>query len=410
MAEANDDNLNVRAIGLISGAHLYSHFYILLLPPLFPVLTGQLDVGFTELGFSITVFSLVTGLTQTPMGFLVDRVGARWLLIAALVLQSVAFVAIAAVPSYTMLLAMMAVAGLANAVYHPADYSILNGSVGEAHIGRAFSVHTASGFFGGFLAPALVLPLSTVIGWQWAVGLSAATGIGMALILVLSANALKDADNREADVDVPAGRGGVAVLLSFPVLMGLLFYVGISTSGHGVSDFSVSALGEMYPAALTTLGGVLLAYLFANPVGVLAGGWIADSIERHDVFAAACFVGVAVPLFAIAGLELPLAGVAVALFIVGFLNGVVSPSRDMLIRAMTPPGQMGKVFGFVSTGFNIGGIVAPPVFGWLLDQGSPTSVYWGAGIVALLTVPTVLVTGFQGRRAAGRWVAEDAPA
>lgn len=408
MAESSDSNLNVRAIGLISGAHLYSHFYILLLPPLFPVLTGQLDVGFTELGFSITVFSLVTGLTQTPMGFLVDRIGARWLLIAALVLQSAAFVAIAAAPSYTMLLAMMAVAGLANAVYHPADYSILNGSVGEEHIGRAFSVHTASGFFGGFLAPALVLPLSTVIGWQWSVGLCAATGLGMALILVLSANALQDADNRDADAGAPAGQGGLAVLLSFPVLMGLLFYVGISTSGHGVSDFSVSALGEMYPAALTTLGGVLLAYLFANPVGVLAGGWIADSIKRHDVFAAVCFVGVAVPLFAIAGLGLPLAAVAVALFVVGFLNGVVSPSRDMLIRAMTPPGQMGKVFGFVSTGFNIGGIIAPPAFGWLLDQGSPTAVYWGAGIVALLTVPTVLVTGFQGRRALNRWAVEDA--
>ncbi len=410
MAEASSNTLNVKAVGLISGAHLYSHFYILLLPPLFPLLTGELDVGFTELGFAITVFSLVTGLTQTPVGFLVDRVGARLLLIAALVAESIAFIVIAIAPSYPMLLVMMGLAGLANAVYHPADYSILNGSVGEKHIGRAFSVHTASGFFGGFLAPAIVLPLTTVIGWQWAVGLSAATGLGMALVLVVGAGALQDADNRDEADGAAEGQSGLAVLLSVPVLMGLLFYVGISTSGHGVSDFSVSALGEMYPAALTTLGGVLLAYLFANPVGVLAGGWIADSIKRHDVFAAACFVGVALPLFAIAGLDLPLIVVAVALFVVGFLNGVVSPSRDMLIRAMTPPGQMGKVFGFVSTGFNIGGIIAPPAFGWLLDQGSPTSVYWGAGLVALLTVPTVLVTGLQGRRAATRWAAEDAPA
>ena len=410
MAEASSNTLNVKAVGLISGAHLYSHFYILLLPPLFPLLTGELDVGFTELGFAITVFSLVTGLTQTPVGFLVDRVGARLLLIAALVAESIAFIVIAIAPSYPMLLVMMGLAGLANAVYHPADYSILNGSVGEKHIGRAFSVHTASGFFGGFLAPAIVLPLTTVIGWQWAVGLSAATGLGMALVLVVGAGALQDADNRDEADGAAEGQSGLAVLLSVPVLMGLLFYVGISTSGHGVSDFSVSALGEMYPAALTTLGGVLLAYLFANPVGVLAGGWIADSIKRHDVFAAACFVGVALPLFAIAGLDLPLIVVAAALFVVGFLNGVVSPSRDMLIRAMTPPGQMGKVFGFVSTGFNIGGIIAPPAFGWLLDQGNPTSVYWGAGLVALLTVPTVLVTGLQGRRAATRWAAEDAPA
>jgi len=403
-------DLNVKAIGLVSGAHLYSHLYILLLPPLFPVLTGELDVGFTELGFAITVFSLVTGLTQTPIGFLVDRVGARLLLIAALVAESVAFIVIAIAPSYPMLLAMMALAGLANAVYHPADYSILNGSVGEKHIGRAFSVHTASGFFGGFLAPAFVLPLTSVIGWQLAVGICAATGLGMALVLALSASALSDADKRADPASGEAtGRPvGLAVLLSFPVMMGLLFYVGISTTGHGVSDFSVSALGGMYPVTLTALGSVLLAYLLANPIGVLAGGWIADSIDRHDVFAAACFAGIALPLFAIAALGLPLVVVAGALFVVGFLNGIVSPSRDMLIRAMTPPGQMGKVFGFVSTGFNIGGIVAPPMFGYLLDQGNPTGIFWGAGLVALLTVPTVLVTGFQGRRAASRWPVQTA--
>jgi MFS transporter, FSR family, fosmidomycin resistance protein len=403
---------NIKAIGLVSGAHLYSHFYILLLPPLFPILTGELNVGFTELGVAITVFSLVTGLTQTPMGFLVDRVGARLLLIAALIAESTAFIVFALAPGYTMLLWMMALAGLANAVYHPADYSILNGSVGEKHIGRAFSVHTASGFFGGFLAPALVLPLTSMIGWQLAVGISAATGIGMALILILSANALQDRDQRDetAAPQSAATSSGIAILLSLPVMMGLLFYVGISTSGHAVSDFSVSALGEMYPVTLTALGGVLLAYLFANPVGVLAGGWIADTINRHDLFAAACFVGIALPLFLIAGLDLPLTVVAVALFVVGFLNGFVSPSRDMLIRAMTPPGQMGKVFGFVSTGFNIGGIIAPPAFGYLLDQGQPTGIFWGAGIVALLTVPTVLITGFQGRRAAKRWRAQEASA
>lgn len=402
------DAANIKAIGLVSGAHLYSHLYILLLPPLFPLLTGELDVGFTELGFAITVFSLVTGLTQTPIGFLVDRVGARVLLIAALVAESIAFMVFAAAPGYTMLLVMMALAGLANAVYHPADYSILNASVGENHIGRAFSVHTASGFFGGFLAPALVLPLTGIIGWQLAVGICAASGIGMALVLMVSGDALQDADSRPEPEsgETKQAASGVAVLLSLPVMMGLLFYVGISTSGHGISDFSVSALGGMYPAALTTLGTLLLAYLFANPVGVLAGGWIADTIKRHDLFAAACFVGVALPLFAIAGFELPLFAVGVAMFVVGFLNGVVSPSRDMLIRAMTPPGQMGKVFGFVSTGFNIGGIMAPPAFGYLLDQGNPTAVFWGAGLVALLTVPTVLVTGFQGRRAAMRWPAD----
>jgi MFS family permease len=391
---------NFKAIGLISGAHLYSHFYILLLPPLFPVLTGALDVSFTELGFSITLFSLVTGLTQTPCGFLVDRIGARKLLIAALIAESVAFIAIGLWPSYPMLLAMMALAGLANAVYHPADYAILNASVSERHIGKAFSVHTSSGFFGGFLAPAIVLPLTSLIGWEIAVASCAASGIGMALVLIFFAGAMEDADHREAATTSAQGRSaGIAILITVPVLMGLLFYVGLAAFGHGVSDFSVSALTEMHPASLTILGTVLLAYLFANPVGVLAGGWIADSIKRHDRFAAGCLLGIGLSLFVVAAFDLPLFWVGVALFVVGGLNGIVSPSRDMLIRATAPPGQMGKVFGFVSTGFNIGGVTAPPVFGYLLDTGSPTSIFWGAGLIALLTMPTVLVTGLSRRHA-----------
>ena len=74
----------------------------------------------------------------------------------------------------------------------------------------------------------------------------------------------------------------------------------------------------------------------------------------------------------------------------------------MLIRAMTPPRDVGKVFGFVSTGFNIGGIVAPPAFGYLLDNSDPTYVFWAGGLICLAIVPTVLFTGAQGRKIKAR--------
>ena len=107
---------------------------------------------------------------------------------------------------------------------------------------------------------------------------------------------------------------------------------------------------------------------------------------------------------------MPLLFVGIAFFVAGLLNGVVAPSRDMLIRAMTPPGQMGKVFGFVSTGFNVGGIIAPLMFGYLLDHSDASLVFWLAGVVALLSVPTVLVTGFQGRRSSARRASAYIPA
>lgn len=402
---------NMKAIGLVSGAHLYSHFYILLLPPLFPLLKDAFGVGFTELGLAITVFSAVTGLTQAPIGFLVDRVGARGLLVAALIVQSLAFALIGLLPSYGMLLAMMAVAGLANAVYHPADYAILNASVPDRHMGRAFSVHTAAGFFGGFLAPALTIPLAGLWGWQTALIVCAASGVVMAAVLMAMADVLHEvsrADHRSAAQRAAGARHGWALLLSLPVVMGLLFYVGISSVGQGLSTFSVSALSERYPAELTSLALVLSAYLFATPIGVLLGGWVADHIRRHDLLAAGCFVGVALLLFAVAGLDLPLIVVGALFALAGLLSGLVAPSRDMLIRSMTPPGEMGKVFGFVSTGFNIGGMTAPLLFGYLLDHSDPRLVFWVAGVFSLLTVPTVLFTGLQGRRAASRRAAVSA--
>lgn len=389
---------NYRGVALISGAHLYSHLYILLLPPLFPLIKADLGVSYTELGFAITAFSLVTGLTQTPVGFLVDRVGARALLITALALESVALMTVGLLPSYSVLVAMMMVAGLANAVYHPADYAILGASVPEGQMGRAFSVHTAAGLFGGFLAPAVAIPLAKVVGWELAVVGCAATGLLMAGVVFFGRRALYHTPRARADSGAPAG-AGVGLLLSAPVLMALTFYVGLSTFGHGVSDFSVAALGQLHPAELTVAGMVLGAWLLANPIGVLAGGWIADSIRRHDLFAGACLAGIGTLLCGVGLLALPIGAVAAVFFAAGLLSGAVSPSRDMLIRAMTPAGQSGKVFGFVSTGFNIGGIVAPPVFGYVLDQGSASMVFVLAGLVSLATVPTVLMTAAQGRRA-----------
>ena len=60
----------------------------------------------------------------------------------------------------------------------------------------------------------------------------------------------------------------------------------------------------------------------------------------------------------------------------GFVNGLMQPSRDMIVRAVTPEGQFGKVFGFVTTGFNIGGIIAPLMFGYVMDAGHPRAVFY----------------------------------
>ena len=387
---------SARAVAVVSTAHFASHFYMLLLPPLFPLLREVYGVGYTELGFAISVFSIVTACTQVPVGFAVDRFGARRILIAGLLLEAGAFALIGIVPVYWAFLALMAVAGLANSVYHPADYSLLNASVDPRRMGRAFSFHTAAGMLGNAVAPVTMVFLMTLTDWRTALVLCATFGALVGVLVAFNTRTLRDrADSGTARDGSGAGQAatgatGLRLLLSLPILLGLLFFFGISVSQHGMQSFSVSALHAIHDAPLAEATTVLTAYLFASPIGVLAGGWVADRIQRrHDLFAAMCFVVMAVCVAAIAALRLPLAVTGVLFAVTGFFAGMVSPSRDMLIRSMAPPGEIAKVFGFVSTGFNFGGIAAPVLFGFILDRSDPGFVFWVVAFVCLAGVLTV---------------------
>ena len=396
---------SARAVAVVSSAHFTSHFYLLLLPPLFPLLRDVYGVGYTELGFALSVFSIVTGCTQVPVGFAVDRFGARRILAAGLLLEGIAFVLIGLAPLYGALVALMALAGLANAVYHPADYSLLNASVNPRRMGRAFSFHTAAGMLGNAVAPVTMVFLMTFMDWRAALTLCGGVGIAVGLMVIFNGRVLKerpgagDGAGAAAAGAPAAGATGIRLLMTAPILLGTLFFFGMSVSGYGIQSFSVSALHILHEAPIAEATTVLTAYLFASPVGVLAGGWVADRIRRrHDAFAATCIVMVALCIGAVAALQPPLALVAAFFVVAGLFSGMVAPSRDMLIRSMTPPSEIAKVFGFVSTGFNLGGVVAPVMFGFLLDRSEPGIVFWTVALVSLATVFTVLTTGKARRR------------
>ena len=385
----------LRIIGLVSAGHFFSHFYMLLLPPLFPVLREVYGVGFTELGLAITAFSMVTGLTQVPVGFLVDRIGARQLLVAGVLLESLAILLIGVFPYYSALLGLMMLAGLANAVYHPADYAILNASVPGERMGRAFSIHTFAGYLGDAVAPVSIVALLGWVGWQSGLVVCGLAGIAVGLLLWVNGDALQEVHPAASPASA-ASTTDWRLLLGLPVIMGFLFFVGISLTGRGLSGFGVSAL-TLEGVTLAGASAVISAFLFAAPVGVLLGGGIADRVTHHHRVAAGCFLVMAMAVALVAWLQPPLWAVGTLLGVAGLANGIVAPSRDMMIRAVTPPGAMGRVFGFVSTGFNVGGIVGPPLFGYLLDHAAPVTVFWAVAAMSLVTLFTVLETGRQRR-------------
>ncbi|HEY7518779.1 MAG TPA: MFS transporter [Methylomirabilota bacterium] len=380
-----------RVIGLIGAGHLISHFLQLTLPPLFPILRTELDVSWAALGIVSSVFYGVSAVAQTVAGFVVDRLGARRVLLAGMTLMAAAIALGGLVQSYWMLLVVAALAGLGNSVFHPADYSILNHSVSARRIARAYSVHQLSGNAGWVLAPIVVGTVTHVAGWRTALLVAGGLALLGTVTLATQTRGLGALASPRAAAP-PSVAADVRVLFALPILMAFGYFALLTASTMGIQTFAVPALGLIYNAPLALATGALTVYLFGNATGILGGGFLADRAARHDLVAAAGVTAAAALTVLLASGWLPLSTIAMVMAAMGFSMGITAPSRDMLVRAATPRGSSGKVFGFVYSGLDLGSLVAPPIYGWLLDRGQPRmmfAVIAGVMLVMILTVVQV---------------------
>ena len=386
----------LKSVGLISIGHGFSHLYMLVLPPLFPLIREDLSVSWTELGLLFAVLSIATGVAQLPAGILVDRIGARPVLFAGLVLQAAPFALVALFPSYWGLMAVVLVAGVGISVFHPADYAILAAQVGGERQGRAFGIHIFAGYAGWVVAPPLMLALATAAGLGWAAAISVAGLLGLLFtaFAALHRGALDDAAIRAGSkerAESPAMdfRATVRFLATPPVLLFLLFFTALATGTSGIHAFAVVALVELYDASLATANAQLTGYFAAAAIGVLIGGVIADRVKDQEGLAAICFVVSAAFLGVIALKLLPIAFVIVPMLGSAATIGLMSPSRDLLVRRICPPGTIGTVFGFVTTGFSVGAAIGPPIFGLVADAGRPDLIFWLSGAFTLVCVVSI---------------------
>lgn len=376
----------------MTSAHFFSHLYILALPPLFPVLHEDLGVSITALGLALAVLNVTTVLCQPPIGFLVDRVGPATILIGGQIAFALAMALVGVWPVYPVLLLLMVLAGLGNAVYHPADYAILSARVSRARMGRAFSIHTFGGYAGFAAAPTLMVGLTGLFGWPAAFMTVGAAGLVMAAMLAAHRRQL-DSGHTAPAKKAEGGLGGdMRLLTSRPVLLSLLFFFLLAFSHAGFTGFSVVALTRLYGLELALANLPITAYLVVSAIGVLAGGWIADRTGRHGLVVGAASFVIAASAALVAAFPLPLAAIVALFVIAGLASGLIAPSRDMLVRAVTPPGASGKVFGFVMVGFNIGGLVGPPLYGLVVDHAPPELVFWLVAAFSLVTLITVAGT------------------
>lgn len=363
-------------VSLISAGHCYSHLSSVAVAPLFPALREAFGVSYVALGALMTVFAMATSVAQIPVGLFVDRHGGRPVLVIGLVLLGGSLALAGGADAYWQVVALFALAGLGNSVFHPADLSILSRRVDRAWLGRTVSLHSFVGYVGWAIAPMSMAGLSAAFGWRGALIGAGIAGLAVAALIQWRRAAFDDDPGAQHEGKAkPAERFDIRArmmaMTEGPMIRIFLFFMFTSMTIGGIAGFLAIAMMQLFGADQAGGNLSLTVFMVAMAAAVLAGGVLADRITAHDRVAAWTVAGAAAALALLAfGLGGFLAGIAVVAAS-GFLLGVSSPSRDLIVRASAPAESLGLAFGFTSTGLSIGFALGPIAVGWLMDLGRP---------------------------------------
>ena len=399
---------DAEVIGLVGLAHGTSHFFHLMLPPLFPWLMKDFNLSYTEAGLLMTTFFVISGIGQALAGFIVDRVGSRPVLFFGIGLLASSGVILGLSNSYGMLMLTAAVAGLGNSIFHPADFTLLNRRVAQPRLGHAFSVHGLSGNLGWAVAPVFMAGIAAVAGWQ-AAGFSAAA-VGAVVLAVLFwrrrmltnvAAELVVPSHAHTGAERPAAADQFAFLRSTAVWMCLAFFF-FSTAAFGIlQNYSPAILGNVYGMSLVLATGSLTAYLLGSAAGTITGGFLASRNERNERLIAIALGFSALMALLLASGQIGAALVFPVMALMGFGVGTSGPNRDLLVRraATSQFGKtsFGRIYGFVYSGLDVGLAMSPLAFGPLLDAGKFQAALVAVAVLQVAALAMAMRIGFAAR-------------
>ncbi|MEJ6005350.1 MFS transporter [Paucibacter sp. AS339] len=389
---------DVSTISLIGLAHGTSHFFHMLLPPLFPAFIRDFGLSYSQLGLLVTTFFVVSGIGQALAGFLVDKRGARPVLFAALSCFVLASLAAGLAGGFAGLMLAAALAGLGNAPFHPADFTILNKRVSPARLGHAFSVHGITGNLGWALAPVFSIGIAGAAGnWRYAylgTGLVALAVIGL---LALKRDAIDDAQgswsHEKPGATALKEEHPLAFLRLPSVWLCFSFFFFGTAALSAIQSFASPALNSLYGLPLSVTAFVVTGYMLSGALGMVIGGfWVAKSSSLERNITIGLLTGAALLLVAATGWVAPLLAAGLVA-LAGFGTGLAGPSRDMLIKRAAPPGATGRVYGTVYSGLDLGFALAAPIFGALMDRGLPGGVFYGAALALLMAIAAASLVG-----------------
>lgn len=381
--------VDAQVIGLVSMAHLISHFSQLLLAPLFPWLKAEFNVSYAQLGFLMTVFFVVSCAVQAASGFVVDKLGPRPVLIAGLSLIGVAAFGYAMSTSYWMLAGAAVIGGVGNGVFHPVNFTLLNRKVSGRRLGHAYSVHGITGSLGWALAPAMLVPLA--LAFSWRVALMAAGSLAFVVLAVVLIYRDKLVLNVAPVSKTKAAQDSSLGFLKIPaVWMCFTFFFWYSAVLSVIQTFAPEAARQLHDVPLSLVAICLSIYMLGSASGMVLGGFLAADSSHCERIVCMSFGVAALMALLLALGQYPAWLVPVLFGVMGIASGVAGPSRDLLVKQSTPDNATGRVYGVVYAGLDIGQAVTPLVFGLMMDQGQYRQVLLGLVVLQCVLVVSAL--------------------
>jgi len=380
-------------IGLVGVAHMISHYCQLLLAPLFPWLKQAFNASYTQLGFLMTLFFVVSCGVQALSGFLVDRYGPRPILFIGLGLLGTAAFGYSFSPSYAWLAAFSIVAGVGNGVFHPVDYTLINRKVSPQRLGHAYSFHGITGSLGWALAPAMLVPLA--IAFSWRVALMGAGTLAFAVLVVLALNRRRlELPPRMPEHAAMQVDGSFGFLRIPAVWMCFAFFFFYAVVLSVIQAFAPEAARQLHQVPVALAAVCLTVYMVCSAGGMVLGGFLASDPARCERIVGIGFGAAALVALAIGFGPVPSVLVPALFGAMGFASGIAAPSRDLLVKRSTPENATGRVYGVVYSGLDIGQAISPLFFGALMDHQNYQGVWLG-----LVFMQAVLITSaFNVRR------------
>ena len=387
-APAESFRRDARVIGVIGIAHGVSHFLQLALPPLFPLLRAQFDVSWTLLGFVAGTFYVASGIVQFCAGFLVDRAGARPVLLGGMALLAFGTLAASLAPSPIWLFPCAAIMGAGNGVFHPSDFAVLNANVTPRRLGHAYSMHGVGGNLGFAIAPLVSYGLGAAFGFR--VALLAMGSVGLIALGLLASQRRILVSHRVLDAHSHTLRGSVGLFVQPAILLCLFYFIFQTTALIGLQTFLPAALNTAFGVPLVVATSIVTAYLLGSTAGIVGGGFLAVRAARHDrVAASGLLIGAALVTLVASNL-VPRPLMVPVFVLAGMAVGATGPSRDLIVRNATPRGAAGRIYGFVYSGLDIGSMLGPVWFGAMLDHGLAREVLFVIGALLLVAIGTVV--------------------